>query len=45
VILILFIFRIESIDGTATAIEDYIPVNEIITFGPKEMEKKVGFFF
>ncbi|CAB3385331.1 Hypothetical predicted protein [Cloeon dipterum] len=33
--------RIESIDGTATEIEDYIPVDQIITFEPKELQKKV----
>ncbi|XP_059478036.1 sodium/calcium exchanger 2-like isoform X2 [Neocloeon triangulifer] len=34
--------RIESIDGTATEIEDYIPVNEVITFEPNEMRKTVN---
>ncbi|KAF4518915.1 hypothetical protein B566_EDAN006753 [Ephemera danica] len=33
--------RVESIDGTANVNEDYKPVNEIITFEPKETEKKV----
>jgi Calx-beta domain len=35
------IFRIETIDGTANAMEDYLPINEIVTFAPKEREKKV----
>ncbi|XP_073997281.1 sodium/calcium exchanger Calx-like isoform X2 [Rhodnius prolixus] len=33
--------RIQTIDGTARRIEDYIPINEIITFEPKQREKQV----
>ncbi|XP_043208398.1 sodium/calcium exchanger 2-like [Amphibalanus amphitrite] len=33
--------RIETIDGTATVNEDYIGINEILTFQPGEIEKQV----
>ncbi|XP_022249769.1 sodium/calcium exchanger 3-like [Limulus polyphemus] len=33
--------RVETIDGTATAGEDYVPLKQIITFQPNEEEKKV----
>ena len=34
-------FRIESIDGSAVAGEDYIAIEEIIVFAPDELEKQV----
>ena len=33
--------RIETIDGTATVNEDYIGIDEILTFQPGEVEKQV----
>ena len=35
-------FRVETIDGSAVEGEDYEPVNEILTFEPREREKEVG---
>ena len=37
-----FIRRVETIDGSANEGEDYIAVNEILTFEPYETEKEVG---
>ena len=37
-----FILRVETIDGSANEGEDYIAVNEILTFEPYETEKEVG---
>lgn len=34
--------RVETIDGTATVDQDYVPINEIITFEPGETEKFVS---
>ena len=34
-------FRVESIDGTAVVDEDYIKVDEVLTFEPGETEKEV----
>ena len=36
-----FICRVETIDGSANEGEDYIAVNEILTFEPYETEKEV----
>ncbi|KAK9503028.1 hypothetical protein O3M35_011682 [Rhynocoris fuscipes] len=33
--------RVQTIDGTARKIEDYVPINEIITFEPKQREKQI----
>ncbi|XP_066988082.1 sodium/calcium exchanger Calx-like isoform X7 [Macrobrachium rosenbergii] len=33
--------RVETIDGTATEEQDYMPINEVITFEPEESEKFV----
>ncbi|XP_024080848.1 sodium/calcium exchanger 2-like isoform X3 [Cimex lectularius] len=33
--------RVQTIDGTARKIEDYVPINEIITFEPGQKEKQV----
>lgn len=33
--------RVETIDGTATEDQDYIPINQVITFGPGETEKLI----
>ena len=33
--------RVETIDGSAVEGEDYLPVNEILTFEPEETEKEV----
>ena len=33
--------RVETIDGSAVETEDYIGVNEILTFEPGEKEKEV----
>lgn len=33
--------RVETIDGTATEEQDYMPINEVITFEPEENEKFV----
>ena len=33
--------RVETIDGSAVEGEDYEPVNEILTFEPREREKEV----
>ena len=38
-------FRVETIDGSAVEGEDYEPVNEILTFEPREREKEVGSTF
>ena len=35
-------FRVETIDGSAVEGEDYEPVNEILTFEPREREKEVS---
>ena len=37
--------RVETIDGSAVEGEDYEPVNEILTFEPREREKEVGSIF
>ena len=37
-----FILRVETIDGSANEGEDYVAVNEILTFEPYETEKEVG---
>ena len=37
-----FIRRVETIDGSANEGEDYVAVNEILTFEPYETEKEVG---
>ena len=37
----IFCFRVETIDGSAVEGEDYEPVNEILTFEPREREKEV----
>ena len=34
--------RIETIDGTATVNEDYVGIDEILTFQPGEVEKQVS---
>ena len=34
--------RLETIDGSATEGEDYVPVNEVLTFEPYETEKEVA---
>ena len=34
--------RVETIDGSANEGEDYLPVNEVLTFEPNEREKEVG---
>merc|ERR1711936_562410 len=34
--------RVETIDGSAVEGEDYEPVNEILTFEPREREKEIG---
>ena len=39
--LIIIITRVETIDGSANEGEDYIAVNEILTFEPYETEKEV----
>ena len=36
-----FAFRVETIDGSAVVDEDYVAVNEILTFEPNEREKEV----
>lgn len=33
--------RVETLDGTASANEDYMPINEVVVFGPGETEKEV----
>ena len=33
--------RVETIDGSAVETEDYIRVNEVLTFEPGEREKEV----
>ncbi|KAK7066236.1 hypothetical protein SK128_023517, partial [Halocaridina rubra] len=33
--------RVETIDGTATEDQDYVPINEIITFEEGETEKSI----
>ncbi|XP_042863418.1 sodium/calcium exchanger 2-like isoform X4 [Penaeus japonicus] len=33
--------RVETIDGTATEDQDYVPINQVITFGPGETEKMI----
>ncbi|CAG0907402.1 unnamed protein product, partial [Cyprideis torosa] len=33
--------RVETIDGSAVSEEDYIPVNQVLTFAPGETEKEV----
>ena len=38
-------FRVETIDGSAVEGEDYEPVNEILTFEPREREKEVNKYF
>lgn len=38
----LLIFRIESIDGSAVAEEDYIPIDQVIDFAEGELEKQVS---
>ena len=35
----------ETIDGSAVEGEDYEPVNEILTFEPREREKEAKIFF
>ena len=40
----IFYFRVETIDGSAVEGEDYEPVNEILTFEPREREKEVEVF-
>ena len=35
------VLRVETIDGSAVEGEDYEPVNEILTFEPREREKEV----
>ncbi len=37
----LYSFRVETIDGSATEGNDYIKVDEILTFQPNETEKEV----
>jgi len=34
--------RVETIDGSANEHEDYVPLNEVLTFGPGEVEKEIG---
>ena len=34
--------RVETIDGSAKEQEDYEPLNELLTFEPKEYEKEVS---
>lgn len=36
------IYRVQTIDGTARRGEDYVPINEIITFEEGQREKQVG---
>ena len=35
-------FRVETIEGSAQAIEDYKPLNEVLTFEPNEEKKEIG---
>ena len=37
--------RVETIDGSAVETEDYIRVNEVLTFEPGEKEKEVRLAF
>lgn len=34
-------FRLETIDGTAEAIKDYIPIKQLISFAPEEVIQHV----
>jgi len=34
--------RIDTIDGSANEGEDYVALNEVLTFGPNETEKEIG---
>lgn len=36
------VFRVETIDGSAVAIEDYVAFNQVVYFEPHEIEKKVS---
>lgn len=40
---LILIYRVETIDGTAVVEEDYIKINEVITFEAGETEKEVCF--
>ena len=42
--LLIFQFRVETIDGSANEGEDYEPLDEILTFEPNETEKEVSYF-
>ena len=41
---LVYLFRVETIDGSATEGNDYIKVDEILTFQPNETEKEVRIF-
>lgn len=43
--IIISIFRVETIDGTARRGEDYVALREIVTFEPGEKEKQVCILF
>ena len=40
-VLNLYYFRVESVDGSAKAGDDYVKVDEILVFEPEETEKLV----
>lgn len=40
----MYYFRVETIDGTATEEQDYVPINQVITFESGETEKFVSIF-
>ena len=39
---LIIIFRVETIDGSANEGEDYVAINETLTFEPYQKEKEVG---
>ena len=39
------IFRVETVDGSAVSVHDFIPFNQVIEFQPKEVEKEVRIVF
>jgi len=40
-----FLLRVETIDGSAVAGEDFVQIDEILTFEANEIEKQVSLFF
>lgn len=40
----MYYYRVETIDGTATEEQDYVPINQVITFESGETEKFVSIF-